>query len=113
LVGRPFQDGDGVKDANTLRQGAKGTSFFDARLIELQKEFAQQLLGHLNPYTKQKYTDDPAVAIVEINNENSINIGYAAPSPFYVHELITIYNGWLANHRTPEQVAMLRAICGV
>src|ERR1700722_11290298 len=87
LVGRPFREGDGVKDANTLRQGAKGTSFFDARLIELQKEFAAQLLGHPNPYTRLKYTDDPAVAIVEINNENSINVGYVAPSPFYAHEL--------------------------
>jgi hypothetical protein len=113
LVGRPFQDGDGVKDANTLRQGAKGTSFFDERLIELQKEFAQQLLGHLNPYTKLKYTDDPAVAIVEINNENSIDVGYVAPSPFYTQELITIYNRWLAKHRNPEQIAKLRAICGV
>jgi hypothetical protein len=39
LVGRPFREGDGVKEANRLRQGAKGTSFFGARLIELQKEF--------------------------------------------------------------------------
>src|ERR1700743_2232047 len=58
LVGRPFHEGDGVKDAALLRQGAKGTSFFDARLIELQKEYAQQLLTRLNPYTKHKYTDD-------------------------------------------------------
>jgi hypothetical protein len=113
LVGRPFREGDGAKDANTLRQGAKGTSFFDGRLIELQKEYAQQLLGHLNPYTKLKYTDDPAVAIVEINNENSINVGYVAPSPFYAHELTSIYNSWLAKHRSPEQVAKLRTISGV
>jgi hypothetical protein len=113
LVGRPFREGDGVKDADTLRQGAKGTSFFDARLIELQKEYAQQLLGHLNPYTKLKYTDDPAVAIVEINNENSIDVGYVAPSPFYTQELVTIYNSWLAKHRSPEQLAKLRASCGV
>src|SRR6202789_70746 len=113
LVGRPFSEGDGVKDAKMLHQGAKGTSFFDARLIELQKEYAQQLLGHLNPYTKLKYTDDPAVAIVEINNENSIDVGYVAPSPFYTQELIAIYNSWLAKHRNPEQVAKLRAICGV
>jgi hypothetical protein len=113
LVGRPFSEGDGVKDSNTLRQGAKGTSFFDARLLELQKEYAQQLLGHLNPYTKLKYTDDPAIAIVEINNENSIDVGYVAPSPFYTQELITIYNSWLAKHRTLEQIAKLRAICGV
>jgi len=107
------EDRAGAKDANTLHQEAKGTSFFDERLIELQKEYAQQLLGHLNPYTKLKYTDDPAVAIVEINNENSIDVGYVAPSPFYAHELTSIYNSWLAKHRSPEQVAKLRTIGGV
>ncbi len=113
LVGRPFQEGDGVKDARMLRQGAKGTSLFDARLIELQKEYARQLLGHLNPYSKLKYTDDPAVAIVEINNENAINVGFRAPSPFYEEELTSLYNKWLSSHRNPQQMARLRAICGV
>jgi hypothetical protein len=112
LVGRPFSEGDGVKDAKTLRQGAKGTSFFDARLIELQKEYAQQLLGHLNPYTKRKYTDDPAIAIVEINNENAINVGFRAPSAFYQDELTAIYNRWLTKHRNPEEVAKLRVVAG-
>jgi hypothetical protein len=113
LVGRPFHEGDGVKDAALLRQGAKGTSFFDARLIELQKGYAQQLLTRLNPYTKHKYTDDPAVAIVEINNENAINVGFRAPSAFYEDELTGVYNQWLAKHRDAAQVAALRQICEV
>jgi hypothetical protein len=113
LVGRPFAEGDGVKDAKTLRQGAKGTSFFDPRLIELQKEYAQQLLGHLNPYTKRKYTDDPAIAIVEINNENAINVGFRAPSTFYQDELTAIFNRWLTKHFHADEVAKLRVIAGV
>jgi hypothetical protein len=113
LVGRPFMEGDDVHDAKMLFQGAKGTSFFDARLIELQKEYAQELLGHLNPYTKLKYIDDPAVAIVEINNENAINVGFRAPSPFYENELIAIYNRWLAKHRTLDQISALRTLCKV
>jgi hypothetical protein len=113
LVGRPFQEGDGVQDAKSLRQGAKGTSFFDARLIALQKEYAQQLLSHVNPYTKSKYTDDPAVAIVEINNENAINIGFHAPSPFYDNELTLMYNDWLTKHRNQQQMTELRSIAGV
>src|ERR1700723_1566484 len=112
LVGRPFKAGDGVQDANLLRQGAKGTSLFDRRMIELQKEYAQQLLAHRNPYTKLNYTEDPAVAIVEINNENALNIGFRAPSPFYEDELSEMYNTWLAKHRTPEQVAALRTMSG-
>ena len=113
LVGRPFHEGDGVKDAELLREGAKGTSLFDSRLIALQREYAQQLLTHRNPYTGRAYTDDPAVAIVEINNENAIDVGYRAPSPFYAKELTTLYKEWLAAHRTPEELATLRHLAGV
>lgn len=113
LVGRPFKAGDGVQDANLLHEGAKGTSLFDRRMIELQKEYAQQLLTHRNPYTGLKYTDDPAVALVEINNENALNIGFRPPSPFYGKELTAMYNQWLAVHKTPAQIAQLRAIAGV
>jgi hypothetical protein len=113
LVGRPFGEADGVKDAKLLREGAKGTSLFDARMIELQKEYAQQLLGHLNSYTKLKYSDDPGIAIVEINNENAINVGYRGPSPFYEDELTSLFNRWLTSHRSPQEIARLRSLAGV
>jgi hypothetical protein len=113
LVGRPFKAGDGVQDPDLLRQGSKGTSLYDKRLIELQKEYAQELLGHLNPYTKRKYTADPAVALVEINNENAIDIGYRAPSRFYLEELTGMFNQWLVKHRTPEEIANLRELTKV
>ncbi len=113
LVGRPFKAGDGVEDASQLHEGAKGTSLFDKRMIELQKEYAQQLLGHRNPYTGLEYTHDPAVALIEINNEDALNIGYRPPSPFYGQELTGIYDKWLAAHRTPEQIAALRQMAAV
>ncbi|HEY1806189.1 MAG TPA: hypothetical protein VGG45_17075 [Terracidiphilus sp.] len=113
LVGRPFKPGDGIEDANLLHEGAKGTSIFDRRMIELQKEYAQQLLGHRNPYTSLEYTHDPAVALVEINNENALYIGYRPPSPFYGQELTGMYNKWLAAHRSPQQIAELRQMAGV
>ena len=113
LVGRPFKAADAIQDAGMLREGAKGTSLFDRRMIELQKEYAQLLLTHTNPYTKRKYTDDPAVVLVEINNENALNIGYQAPSAFYQKELAGIYNQWLAKHKTAEEMAQLRQIAGV
>ncbi len=52
LVGRPFKAGDGVQDYQKIREGAKGISLFDPRIIELQKEYARQLLAHSNPYTQ-------------------------------------------------------------
>lgn len=40
--------------------------------IEMQKEYARDLLTHRNPYTGKAYTEEPAVAFIEINNENSL-----------------------------------------
>lgn len=50
------------------------------RMIELQKEYARDLLDRVNPYTKLKYKDDPAILKVEINNENSL-VGWPGESP--------------------------------
>ena len=87
LVGRPFKAGDGVQDYQKIREGAKGISLYDPRIIELQKEYAKQLLAHYNPYTKFEYRNDPAVAMVEINNENALWVGSHGPTPYYDHEL--------------------------
>ncbi len=112
LVGRSFREGDGVKDAKLLGWGAKGTSLYDAQLIELQKEYARQLLSHLNPYTRLKYSDDPAIAVIEINNENSLYVAFHAPSPYYDAELTAQYNQWLAAHADAKQIAMLHTLGG-
>jgi hypothetical protein len=50
----------------------KGVDNFDLRMIMSQRYYALHLLTHVNPYTKMRYADDPAVAIVEINNENAL-----------------------------------------
>ena len=70
-VYRTYKPGDGVRDYELLGIG-KGATYFDERLIELQKEYARQLLTHVNPYTGRAYADEPAVAIVEFVNENSL-----------------------------------------
>jgi hypothetical protein len=113
LVGRPFKAGDGVQDYEKIREGAKQISLYDARLIELQKEYAEKLLTHYNPYTKSKYTDDPAVAIIEINNENALWIGASGPSAYYDHELTDLYNAWLKKNLTQDELDNLRNIAGV
>ena len=76
---------------------------FQKRMIELQKDYARKLLTHNNPYTGMTYTDDPAIAVIEINNENSL-VGYwtttlgkdldTLPEPFR-SELQTMWNQWL------------------
>lgn len=50
----------------------KGFDLFMDELIQMQKEYAQSLLTHVNPYTSLAYCDDPMLAMVEINNENGL-----------------------------------------
>jgi hypothetical protein len=113
LVGRPFKAGDGVQDYQKIREGAKGISLYDPRIIELQKEYAKQLLAHYNPYTKSEYRNDPAVAMVEINNENALWVGSHGPTPYYDHELADLYNAWLRRNLDAEELKKLREIAGV
>ena len=69
-VGRSYRAGDSVPDFDRIRW-AKGMTLYDPRLIALQKEYARMLLTHVNPYTGLAYRDEPAMAIVEILNENA------------------------------------------
>jgi len=50
----------------------KGLGNFEPRMIELQKKYARDLLTHVNPYTKTAYASEPAVALVEISNEDAL-----------------------------------------
>src|SRR5262249_1535609 len=77
-VGRRFKSGDNVPSI----QVGKGPLLFDKRLIELQKDYARQLLTHVNPYTKRAYVDEPGVAIVEIVNEDAIYVGWSANNAY-------------------------------
>jgi hypothetical protein len=72
---RAFTTADGVDRADELGRGAKPYALFDPRLIELQQIYARRLLReHVNPYTGLAYADDPAVALVELYDENGLFI---------------------------------------
>ncbi len=71
-IGREVVEGDGFTDVDKLPTYDKGPDHYFPRMIELQKNYARDLLTHLNPYTGNKYVDEPAVAIVEINNESGL-----------------------------------------
>ena len=71
-VSRTFNFRDGVRNADSLAEYAKGVTYFDPQLIALQKEYAKQLLTHVNPYTGLSLVNDPVMAMVEITNENSL-----------------------------------------
>jgi hypothetical protein len=71
-VSRAPSPGDGFPDTNKIPEMGKVVAFFEPRFIALQKDYARQLLEHKNPYTGLRLADDPAVALVEINNEDSL-----------------------------------------
>ena len=110
-VGRSYRAGDSVPDFERIRW-AKGMTLYDPRLIALQKEYARKILTHVNPYTGLAYRDEPAVAIVEILNENAVWVGFSPP-PFYDTQLTTLYNEWLAKNLSAAELARLREITGV
>ena len=70
-VTRRFTKGDGVREPEGLGY-SKGITYFDDRIVFLEKEYAQNLLGHYNPFTKTRYAEEPAVALIELLNENSL-----------------------------------------
>jgi len=74
LVSRPFNSADGlpgeIEDLPWKERHTVG--FFYRLILELQKEYAKKLLAHRNPYTGTTYAEEPAVAFVEVNNENGL-----------------------------------------
>ena len=104
-VSRQFSEADGfpASVSQISTSFGKRVDEFDPRMITLQKNYAHDLLTHVNPYTHLSYVADPAVAIVEINNENSLvgdpwaTLGAGLdtlPEPFR-GELVGLWNPWL------------------
>ncbi len=128
-VGRNYRKGDGVKDYEYLGL-AKVVNYFDEHIQSLHKEYAKQLLTHHNPYTKSEYRYEPAIAVVEMVNENSIVEAWfsdrllgknkkkhpgtwADITPWYANQLTKRYNEWLKERLTLTELKKLRNIAGV
>ena len=71
-VSRAFDEAEGFVARQQRPMFDKGLDNFEPRMIELQKKYARDLLTHVNPYTKTPYTAEPAVAFVEVSNEDSL-----------------------------------------
>jgi len=68
-VGRAHSEYLGLPKTNG--QYDKIFDIFTPELIDAQKDYARKMLSHVNPYRGVSYPNDPAVAIVEITNEDS------------------------------------------
>ncbi len=114
-VSRTFRTEDGVAVADSIKNFGKGVTYFDRRLVDLQKEYAEQLLTHVNPYTHLALVDDPVMAMVEITNENSLyrmwrsgdirwqGDGGTFPN-YHVHMLDSLWTGYLRSRYADTDV---------
>ena len=99
-VSRAPTPGDGFPDTDKLPELGKVTAYFEPKFIAMQKDYARQMLDHVNPHTGLRWADDPAIAVVEINNEDTL-IGHAwdgslrAMPKFYRDTLVGGWNTFL------------------
>jgi len=115
LVGREYRSGDGLgaevtgmdwKDTHTL-------GFFYPPALALHKDYATKLLAATNRYTGLPLAKDPAVALVEIINENGViqkwfDGGLDQLPARYATNLQARWNDWLLARYTND-AAMLAA----
>jgi hypothetical protein len=88
----------------------KGVDNFFPPMIAQQRDYARALLTHINPFTGFAYAAEPAVALIEINNENGLISEWssgsldAMPDP-YAAEFRRQWNEWLlAKYGTTERL---------
>ena len=100
-VSRLLDERDGFPGHEGRTSFDKGIDNYYRPLIDANKKYARDLLEHVNPYTGKAYKDEPAVAMIEINNENSILCTWGAwgglhdiQDPFLA-ELRRQWNAWL------------------
>jgi hypothetical protein len=96
---RTFFPGDGVAATDQLDRKAAPYGFFNPRLLELQDEYIiQWLFKHRNPYTGLPNGLNPAICLLEIENEDSLFFDPTAWTDFiepYKSEFRTLWNEWL------------------
>ncbi len=97
-VGRTASEWLGLPKTGTDYDKIVG--IFTPQLVEAQRQYARDLLTHVNAYRKVRYADDPAVGFVEITNEDSFFMWdgeerLRALPEFYAKILRQQYAAWL------------------
>lgn len=112
LTGRTYTTADGLKNEImkvTDWKNRHNLGFWNEDGKKVQKKWAKELLSHVNPYTGTSYLEDPAVAIVEINNENGLLQSYLDGNleeytGEYWQDLENQWNSWLKNRNLDYKI---------
>ncbi|MBQ9548482.1 MAG: beta-galactosidase [Bacteroidales bacterium] len=101
-IGRKFGEQNGLPNADKLPWYNNGVDMACKRMVELHRKYVRDILGHVNPYTGLAYKDEPAIAMLEIANENSIvSTWFKSKYDFphltepYASEIKAQWNRWL------------------
>jgi hypothetical protein len=114
LVGRPFNAADGlppeIEKLDWKERHIVG--FFNEKHLELQKDYARKLLTRKNQFTGVPYNEDPALAFVEINNEQGLIHSWLGGNvdslpEVFLNEIKMKWNQWLKKQYSSD--ARLRA----
>ena len=105
-VSRVYGTKDGfpaVGEGESVPKNGKGVDTFYPKAVGEQRRYAEMLLRHVNAYTGNAYAEEPAVAMIEINNEDGLLREWAGGNldhlPYdYAQELERQWNAWLARH---------------
>ncbi len=106
------QDYARLKYPEEVREAGGGTSrllvFIAEDVQQLRLDMLRNLLEHKNPYTGLRYVDDPALAFVELQNEDSIffysfrHVSDLEKFPSYKRDFMKRFSEWLLEHYETE-----------
>ena len=103
---------DDAERGRRLPKYGKGLDRVFGPYIEMQRDYARRILHEPNPYRENiPLAEDPAVFLVEINNENTLfNLDPATLPEFYQADIRRQWNDWL--RRSYGTTAALRKAWG-
>lgn len=103
--------------AGTSGKSPSGYVNYIPALQEAEWTWLASLLAHRNPYTGLRYVDDPALAIIEVHNEDSIfwhaplnDLEAGRAGPRHTAELHRQWQSWVRTHYASDSA--LRAAWG-
>ncbi len=104
--GNSFKEKDGIKDWNKNFGLNSQTLYFDKPTQDFYIEFLKKIFTHKNPYTGLTYAEDPAIAQIQIVNENNMFF-YSLQNlpPSYLIDLKHMFIKWVKEkYKTQENL---------
>lgn len=68
---------DGVFGYDSVYNYGRDILFFNPQMQDLQRRSLTQFFNHINPYTKSRYSEEPAVAFITLFNVNTLYTSWA------------------------------------